>query len=308
MSSFKVTLAYDGTDFVGWQRQASGTSIQGLLEDALRDLDQTRRRRGRRGSYRCRRPRARSGRQLHAQPFDSTVTELRPRRERTPPRQRAGRRRRRGRSATFHARFDATRKVYRYRIWNGDVLSPFERAYAWHVPGAARCRRHAGGRDACRGPARFRGVPGGRQRDAIQRARGVFVGRPPSSRDAPAASGRRDRWRWAARRIRGDGERLPPPHGPEHRRFPRGDRARTPAGRVDDDDHRGTRSDALRARPHRRTGSCWWRWSMPGVLLRLSDKSFYNHRLVNRRRFLDLIGSLAGLCVERRLFTGCKDA
>ena len=40
MATFKVTLAYDGTGFVGWQRQASGTSIQGLLEDALRELDQ----------------------------------------------------------------------------------------------------------------------------------------------------------------------------------------------------------------------------------------------------------------------------
>src|SRR5947208_14207432 len=39
MTTFKITLAYDGTDFVGWQRQASGVSIQGLLEDALRELD-----------------------------------------------------------------------------------------------------------------------------------------------------------------------------------------------------------------------------------------------------------------------------
>src|SRR5882757_976102 len=39
MPTFKITLAYDGTDFVGWQRQASGVSIQGLLEDALRELD-----------------------------------------------------------------------------------------------------------------------------------------------------------------------------------------------------------------------------------------------------------------------------
>ena len=39
MTTFKITSAYDGTDFVGWQRQASGTSIHGLLEDALRDLD-----------------------------------------------------------------------------------------------------------------------------------------------------------------------------------------------------------------------------------------------------------------------------
>ena len=39
MPSFKIVVAYDGTDFVGWQRQASGTSVQGLVEDALRALD-----------------------------------------------------------------------------------------------------------------------------------------------------------------------------------------------------------------------------------------------------------------------------
>ena len=26
-------------------------------------------------------------------------------------------------------------KTYRYQLWNGDVMSPFERRYAWHVPG-----------------------------------------------------------------------------------------------------------------------------------------------------------------------------
>ena len=39
MPTFKITLAYDGTDFVGWQRQASGPSIQGLIEEALAELD-----------------------------------------------------------------------------------------------------------------------------------------------------------------------------------------------------------------------------------------------------------------------------
>jgi tRNA pseudouridine38-40 synthase len=34
----------------------------------------------------------------------------------------------------FHARFSARGKVYRYRIWNGPVLSPFEMGRAWHVP------------------------------------------------------------------------------------------------------------------------------------------------------------------------------
>ena len=35
MRTLKITLAYDGTRFVGWQRQADGESIQGLIEDAL---------------------------------------------------------------------------------------------------------------------------------------------------------------------------------------------------------------------------------------------------------------------------------
>ena len=35
MRTLKLTLAYDGTRFVGWQRQGEGESIQGLLEDAL---------------------------------------------------------------------------------------------------------------------------------------------------------------------------------------------------------------------------------------------------------------------------------
>ena len=35
MRTLKIILAYDGTRFVGWQRQAEGESIQGLLEDAL---------------------------------------------------------------------------------------------------------------------------------------------------------------------------------------------------------------------------------------------------------------------------------
>src|SRR5262249_53052262 len=38
-------------------------------------------------------------------------------------------------ASTFHARFHATAKRYRYRIWNQPVMSPFERLYTWHIPG-----------------------------------------------------------------------------------------------------------------------------------------------------------------------------
>jgi tRNA pseudouridine38-40 synthase len=36
----------------------------------------------------------------------------------------------------FHARFSATAKTYEYRIWNGRIVPPFIRLYAWHVPQA----------------------------------------------------------------------------------------------------------------------------------------------------------------------------
>jgi tRNA pseudouridine38-40 synthase len=134
MSTFKITLAYDGTDFVGWQRQAAGTSIQGLLENALGDLD------GRHV------PVVGAGRtdagvhaigQVASFSLDRRIdaaTVVRAINARLPPDVRvlsavdA--------PATFHARFDARSKTYRYRIWNGDVVSPFERRYVWHLAGA----------------------------------------------------------------------------------------------------------------------------------------------------------------------------
>lgn len=35
---WKLTIEYDGTDFVGWQRQASDASIQGSIEKAIHDF------------------------------------------------------------------------------------------------------------------------------------------------------------------------------------------------------------------------------------------------------------------------------
>jgi len=133
MPTFRITLAYDGTDFVGWQRQASGVSIQGLIEDALRTLDG--RDVGVTGA-------GRTDAGVHAlgQVADFTIArEFGPdavvralnahlphavrvlTAEEAPP--------------MCHPRFGARTKTYRYRLWNGDVMSPFERRYAWHVPG-----------------------------------------------------------------------------------------------------------------------------------------------------------------------------
>ena len=34
MRTLRLTLAYDGTNYVGWQRQLNGVSIQQLVEEA----------------------------------------------------------------------------------------------------------------------------------------------------------------------------------------------------------------------------------------------------------------------------------
>src|SRR5439155_27170144 len=36
-------------------------------------------------------------------------------------------------SNNFHARLSAKGKIYRYRIWSGPVLPPFEYRRAWHI-------------------------------------------------------------------------------------------------------------------------------------------------------------------------------
>ena len=39
MRTLKLTIAYDGTRLVGWQRQSAGEWVEGLLEDALIRLE-----------------------------------------------------------------------------------------------------------------------------------------------------------------------------------------------------------------------------------------------------------------------------
>ena len=39
MRTIKLTVCYDGTDYVGWQRQAQGRSIQEELERAFAEIE-----------------------------------------------------------------------------------------------------------------------------------------------------------------------------------------------------------------------------------------------------------------------------
>ena len=132
MRTLKLTLSYDGTRLVGWQRQADGESVQGVLEDALARFEGapvTVHGAGRTDAgvhalgqvasveVSFAHDAATLTRALNAQlPEDVRVLSV----EEAAP--------------GFHARFSARSKSYRYSIRNGAVASPFERAYAWHVP------------------------------------------------------------------------------------------------------------------------------------------------------------------------------
>jgi len=39
MPRYKLTIEYDGTDYVGWQRQANGLSVQEVIETGLKKID-----------------------------------------------------------------------------------------------------------------------------------------------------------------------------------------------------------------------------------------------------------------------------
>ena len=132
MRNLKLTLAYDGTRLVGWQRQAEGDSVQGLLEDALARFEGapvTVHGAGRtdagvhalgqvaNAQLTCAHDAETLTRALNAQlPEDVRVLAV----EEVSP--------------VFHARFTARSKTYCYQIRHGRIADPFERAYVWHMP------------------------------------------------------------------------------------------------------------------------------------------------------------------------------
>jgi tRNA pseudouridine38-40 synthase len=130
--TLKFTLAYDGTAYRGWQRQARGVSIQGLVEEALSRIE---------GSPVTVHGAGRTDAGVHALGQVASATLATSLDARTL---------RRALNATlpadvrvtsadeapdgFHARFSAIGKTYEYWIFEGDVQPPFARAWSWHRP------------------------------------------------------------------------------------------------------------------------------------------------------------------------------
>jgi tRNA pseudouridine38-40 synthase len=132
--TLKLTVEYDGTNYIGWQRQAEGVSIQGLLEDALAPFS---------GDALVVHGAGRTDAGVHALAQTASVATSAPHETGTLQR---------GLNAVlpadvrviavddapagFHARFDAISKTYEYRIVNAPFVSAFHHRYVWHVPGA----------------------------------------------------------------------------------------------------------------------------------------------------------------------------
>ncbi|HXC98296.1 MAG TPA: tRNA pseudouridine(38-40) synthase TruA [Verrucomicrobiae bacterium] len=132
---FKLVIAYDGTNYAGWQAQKTGVGVQQRVEEALAKLFQGA---GRlhsssrtdtgvhalgmvahveipRAQFRM--PAAKLALAINAHlPADVRVTSARRCR------------------AEFHARFDAAGKQYRYFVWNHTSMNPLLRSQAWQVP------------------------------------------------------------------------------------------------------------------------------------------------------------------------------
>ena len=131
----KLTIAYHGARYKGWQVQKSGITVQQKVEEALKRFFPSADRvhsssrtdtgvhaRGMVAHVEVQKDEFRIGElklrlALNAfLPDDVSVTEV----KRVPD--------------NFHARFDATGKQYRYMIWNHPALNPLQREVSWHVP------------------------------------------------------------------------------------------------------------------------------------------------------------------------------
>jgi tRNA pseudouridine38-40 synthase len=136
-----LLIAYDGTDFHGWQRQPKALTVQTCLESAIeRILGEKARVYG-------------SGRTdagVHALnqvanlktdcpiPCDNLVKALN---DALPPTVRI--KHACEASAQFHARYDVRSKTYRYRILQAPICSPFLWRFVWHYPFPLEAERMA---------------------------------------------------------------------------------------------------------------------------------------------------------------------
>ena len=132
MRNLKLTLAYDGSDFHGWQVQPGRSTLQGTLAAALTRIT---------GETVLPQGSGRTDAGVHALAqvatfaiesaiptgnFQTALNDLLPATIRVVDVTEVG--------ASFHARKSARGKTYRYRVFRGAVCSPFLARYVFHYP------------------------------------------------------------------------------------------------------------------------------------------------------------------------------
>jgi tRNA pseudouridine38-40 synthase len=129
--TLKLVLEYDGTAYQGWQIQARGPTIQGVIEEKLATLTGTRVRligAGRTDSGVHAWRQVASFRTEHPIPTEKlqrALNALLPRDIAVLSAEEA--------AADFDARRNARGKRYRYQIWNSRVRSAFHERFTWQV-------------------------------------------------------------------------------------------------------------------------------------------------------------------------------
>jgi tRNA pseudouridine38-40 synthase len=128
----RFNVAYDGTDFHGWQVQPGLSTIQGTLENVIGSIE---------GASVHVEGSGRTDAGVHAlaqvaavtlsnpipvDNFRRAVNRLLPATIRISNVEEA--------APDFHPRFDARRKTYEYRIFRDEICPPFERRWVYHHP------------------------------------------------------------------------------------------------------------------------------------------------------------------------------
>ncbi len=132
MRRIRITLAYDGTDFHGWQVQPELPTVQGTLEAVAAEIEGAFVRvegsgRTDAGVHALAQVAAFSiGNPIPAENLKRAMNRLLPFSIRVLAAEEA--------AADFHPRFQARAKTYEYRVWRGEICSPFERRYVLHHP------------------------------------------------------------------------------------------------------------------------------------------------------------------------------
>ena len=132
MRNIKLVIEYEGTNYLGWQVQAKGLTVQGIIEEKLALLT------GERvhllGSGRTDAGAHALGQvanfktksRMEVQTFQKALNSLLPSDIAIIKIEEV--------DEEFNARRSAKSKVYEYRILNQEIRSVFHREYAWHIP------------------------------------------------------------------------------------------------------------------------------------------------------------------------------